>query len=467
MKIRTRFAPSPTGFLHIGGARTALYSWLFARRYQGSFILRIEDTDVKRLSSNSINSIIDGLNWLGITWDEGPFFQTKKLSYYCGIIQSMIFSGQAYKCYCSKERLKNVRESQMSQNKKPKYDGKCRKNKTSYKNNQPYVVRFRNPLKGSVIVKDEIRGKIIFQNKELDDLIIQREDGTPTYNFCVVIDDQDMNITHVIRGEDHINNTPRQINIMNALGFSIPSYAHLSLIVDKEGKKISKRNNLVDVMEYNRKGYLPEALVNYMLRLGWSNGNREIFSIEEVKKIFSFKDISVSSSKFDIEKLSWYNRFYIKKISVVQLSTLLKQQFLIMHVDINFGPDLKKLVELLRCRFNTIKDMADSCKIFYKKNIIFKDSYKEYVYLNTSTIVSYFYKKIKLIKKWDLESISLILKSVVVKFKVNFKELGVPLRIILIGKDSFFSVNTIIYLLGKSIVLLRIEEGLDWINKIN
>ncbi|WP_343152851.1 glutamate--tRNA ligase [Buchnera aphidicola] len=464
MKVRTRFAPSPTGFLHIGGARTALYSWLFAKKYKGSFILRIEDTDIKRLSSNAVKSIIDSLKWLGITWDEGPFFQIDKLSYYQNIIRSMISNGQAYKCYCSKERLENIRKLQISKNKKPKYDRKCRKNKIFYKKNQSYVVRFKNPLKGSVIVKDQIRGNIIFQNKELDDLVIQREDGLPTYNFCVVIDDRDMNITHIIRGEDHINNTPRQINIMNSLGINIPSYAHLSLIVDEKGKKISKRNNLVDVMSYHKKGYLPEALLNYMFRLGWSNGNREIFSIEEVKEVFDLKDISSSSSMFDMEKLSWYNRYYMKKISIDRLVLLLKNQFLIMNINIKFGPDLKELIKLLRFRFSTVKDMANECKIFYKENIILKDLNKQYIHLNTNAVVFCFYKKIKNIKSWDIESISFALKKVVEKFKINFKELAIPLRIILTGKENFFSINTIVFLLGKDVVLLRIKKGLNWIS---
>ncbi|WP_343189681.1 glutamate--tRNA ligase [Buchnera aphidicola] len=464
MKIRTRFAPSPTGLLHIGGARTALYSWLFAKRHKGSFILRIEDTDVKRSSSKAIKSITEGLIWLGIKWDEGPFFQVDKLSYYQRIIKSMILNKMAYKCYCSKERLEVLRKSKMLKKEKPKYDRRCRKIKQLYEDNRSYVVRFCNPLEGSVIVDDQIKGKIIFQNKELDDLIIQRVDGMPTYNFCVVIDDRDMKISHIIRGEDHINNTPRQINILKSLGADIPVYAHLPLIVDKKGKKISKRDNLIDIIEYSKKGFLPDSLVNYMLRLGWSNGDKEIFSIEEVKKIFNLKDISTSSSTFDIEKLSWYNRFYIRNASVDYLEDILKKQFSIMKVNLDNNPRLKDLIQFLRFRFDTIKDMALACSFFYEEHIVIKNIYKKYFFVNTKEILLYFFKKINSVKKWNVKEISLISKKILEKFKINFKDLAIPLRIILIGKDSSFPINVIVFLLGRKKVSLRIKKGLELIN---
>ncbi|KJG88385.1 glutamyl-tRNA ligase, partial [Yersinia pestis subsp. microtus bv. Ulegeica] len=307
MKIKTRFAPSPTGYLHVGGARTALYSWLFSRHLGGEFVLRIEDTDLGRSTQEAIDAIMDGMNWLNLDWDEGPYFQTKRFDRYNAVIDQMLDAGTAYRCYCSKERLEALREAQMANGEKPRYDGHCRDSQCTHGADEPSVVRFRNPQEGSVIFDDKIRGPIEFSNQELDDLIIRRTDGSPTYNFCVVIDDWDMEITHVIRGEDHINNTPRQINILKALGAPVPEYAHVSMILGDDGKKLSKRHGAVGVMQYRDDGYLPEALLNYLVRLGWSHGDQEIFSIEEMTQLFTLDAVSKSASAFNTEKLQWLN----------------------------------------------------------------------------------------------------------------------------------------------------------------
>nr|GME07298.1 glutamate--tRNA ligase [Ipomoea batatas] len=303
MKIKTRFAPSPTGFLHVGGARTALYSWLFARHHQGEFVLRIEDTDLERSTPEAIEAIMDGMNWLSLDWDEGPYYQTKRFDRYNAVIDEMQEAGTAYKCYCSKERLEALRETQMANGEKPRYDGRCRDSHEHHAADEPHVVRFRNPQEGSVIFDDQIRGPIEFSNQELDDLIIRRTDGSPTYNFCVVVDDWDMGITHVVRGEDHINNTPRQINILKAIGAQVPVYAHVSMILGDDGKKLSKRHGAVGVMQYRDDGYLPEALLNYLVRLGWSHGDQEIFSVKEMTALFS---LDACIRLFSRARMSWH-----------------------------------------------------------------------------------------------------------------------------------------------------------------
>lgn len=313
MTVKTRFAPSPTGFLHVGGARTALYSWLHARANQGEFVLRIEDTDLERSTQEAVDAILEGMEWLNLNWDEGPYYQTKRFDRYNEIIDGMLKNGTAYKCYCSKERLEAVREEQAAKGERQKYDGCCR-GAAPRAEGEPHVVRFLNPQGGSVVFDDQVRGRIEIANEELDDLIIRRTDGSPTYNFCVVIDDWDMGITHVIRGEDHINNTPRQINILKALGAPVPEYGHVSMILGDDGAKLSKRHGAVSVMQYRDDGYLPEALLNYLVRLGWSHGDQEIFSREEMIEFFNVHDINKAASAFNSEKLLWLNQHYIKSL---------------------------------------------------------------------------------------------------------------------------------------------------------
>ena len=366
MKIKTRFAPSPTGYLHVGGARTALYSWLFARHNDGEFVLRIEDTDLERSTPEAIEAIMDGMNWLNLEWDEGPYFQTKRFDRYNAVIDEMLEAGTAYKCYCSKERLDALREEQMANGEKPRYDGRCRHGHEHHADNEPCVVRFANPQDGSVIFDDQIRGPIEFSNQELDDLIIRRTDGSPTYNFCVVVDDWDMEITHVIRGEDHINNTPRQINILKALNAPVPVYAHVSMINGDDGKKLSKRHGAVSVMQYRDDGYLPEALLNYLVRLGWSSGDQEIFSREEMIKLFSLVAVSKSASAFNTDKLLWLNHHYINSMAPEYVATYLQWHIEQENIDTRNGPQLAELVTLLGERCKTLKEMAASSRYFYE-----------------------------------------------------------------------------------------------------
>ena len=312
MTIRTRFAPSPTGYLHVGGARTALFSWLYARRHGGTFILRIEDTDRERSTAESVDAILQGMTWLGLEYDEGPFFQTQRFPRYQEVIEQMLKQGTAYHCYCTKERLEMLRNEQTARKEKPRYDGKCRHGVANPPKDVPPVVRFRNSTDGAVMVEDLIRGRVTFRNAELDDLIIARSDGTPTYNFTVVVDDMDMRVTHVIRGDDHLNNTPRQMNMLQALGVTPPVYAHVPMILGPDGARLSKRHGAVSVMQYRDDGYLPEALLNYLVRLGWSHGDQEVFSVDEMVKLFDVTKVHSSAAAFNPEKLLWLNQHYIK-----------------------------------------------------------------------------------------------------------------------------------------------------------
>ena len=313
VKVRTRFAPSPTGYLHVGGARTALYSWLYAKHNNGEFVLRIEDTDLERSTPEATAAIIEGMEWLNLPWEHGPYYQTKRFDRYNQVIDEMIEQGLAYRCYCTKDRLEELRHTQEQNKEKPRYDRHCLHDH-SHSPDEPHVVRFKNPTEGSVVFDDAVRGRIEISNSELDDLIIRRTDGSPTYNFCVVVDDWDMGITHVVRGEDHINNTPRQINILKALGAPIPTYAHVSMINGDDGQKLSKRHGAVSVMQYRDDGYLPEALINYLVRLGWGHGDQEIFSREEMIKYFELDHVSKSASAFNTEKLQWLNQHYIREL---------------------------------------------------------------------------------------------------------------------------------------------------------
>lgn len=366
MKIKTRFAPSPTGYLHVGGARATLYSWLFARNHGGEFVLRIEDTDLERSTPEAIEAIMDGMNWLSLEWDEGPYYQTKRFDRYNAVIDQMLEEGTAYKCYCSKERLEALREEQMAKGEKPRYDGRCRHSHEHHADDEPCVVRFANPQEGSVVFDDQIRGPIEFSNQEPDDLIIRRTDGSPTYNFCVVVDDWDMEITHVIRGEDHINNTPRQINILKALKAPVPVYAHVSMINGDDGKKLSKRHGAVSVMQYRDDGYLPEALLNYLVRLGWSHGDQEIFTREEMIKYFTLNAVSKSASAFNTDKLLWLNHHYINALPPEYVATHLQWHIEQENIDTRNGPQLADLVKLLGERCKTLKEMAQSCRYFYE-----------------------------------------------------------------------------------------------------
>ncbi|MEM7017051.1 MAG: glutamate--tRNA ligase, partial [Pseudomonadota bacterium] len=350
MTIRTRFAPSPTGYLHIGGARTALFCWLYARKHDGQFILRIEDTDRERSTDESVQAILDGMAWLGLEADEGPFYQTHHFDRYKEVIQQLLDAGKAYHCYCSQERLDKLRAEQMEKKLKPRYDGHCRSLKTPPAGDIKPVVRFKNPTAGDVAFKDMIKGTIRISNEELDDLIIARSDGTPTYNLTVVVDDMDMNITHVIRGDDHVNNTPRQINILNALKAKIPEYAHAPMILGDDGQRLSKRHGAVSVLQYQQDGYLPHALLNYLVRLGWSHGDQEIFSMDELQSLFNINDVNRAPSAFNTEKLNWLNQHYIKNAPPADLAEPMAKQFAELNIDTSQGPAIEDAITLFQER---------------------------------------------------------------------------------------------------------------------
>ncbi|MGC0839047.1 glutamate--tRNA ligase [Pantoea agglomerans] len=466
MKIKTRFAPSPTGYLHVGGARTALYSWLFARHNQGEFVLRIEDTDLERSTPEAIEAIMDGMNWLSLDWNEGPYYQTKRFDRYNAVIDEMLEADTAYKCYCSKERLEALREEQMANNEKPRYDGRCRDSHEHHADDEPCVVRFRNPQEGSVIFDDQIRGPIEFSNQELDDLIIRRTDGSPTYNFCVVVDDWDMGITHVIRGEDHINNTPRQINILKAIGAQVPVYAHVSMILGDDGKKLSKRHGAVGVMQYRDDGYLPEALLNYLVRLGWSHGDQEIFSVAEMVELFTLDAVSKSASAFNTEKLQWLNHHYINTLPPEYVATHLQWHIEEQKIDTRTGPELAKLVALLGERCKTLKEMAASCRYFYEDFAEFDaDAAKKHLRPVARQPLEVVRDKLAAIEEWTAENVHQAIQSTADELEVGMGKVGMPLRVAVTGAGQSPGLDVTVEAIGRSRSVARIEQALAFISE--
>ncbi len=466
MKIKTRFAPSPTGYLHVGGARTALYSWLFTRHYDGDFVLRIEDTDLERSTKEAIDAIMEGMSWLSLNWDEGPYFQTKRFDRYNAVIDEMLEKGTAYRCYCSKERLEELREQQMAKGEKPRYDGKCRDCNTHYDVTEPHVVRFRNPQEGSVVFDDRIRGPIEISNDELDDLIIRRTDGSPTYNFCVVVDDWDMEITHVIRGEDHINNTPRQINILKALGAPIPEYAHVSMILGDDGKKLSKRHGAVSVMQYRDDGYLPEALLNYLVRLGWSHGDQEIFTREEMVEFFSLDAISKSASAFNTEKLLWLNHHYINTLPPEYVAVHLSWHIHEQGFNTRNGPQLVEIVKLLAERCKTLKEMALACRYFYEDFSSYdEDAAKKHLRPIARQPLETVLEKLSQLTDWSIAAIHKAIQDTADQLSVGMGKVGMPLRVAVTGMGQSPSVDATIHAIGRTRTLSRIQQALHYISQ--
>ncbi|WP_336277858.1 glutamate--tRNA ligase [Cronobacter dublinensis] len=464
MKIKTRFAPSPTGYLHVGGARTALYSWLFARHEGGEFVLRIEDTDLERSTPEAIEAIMDGMNWLSLEWDEGPYFQTKRFDRYNAVIDEMLAAGTAYKCYCSKERLEALREEQMEKGEKPRYDGRCRHGHEHHADDEPCVVRFANPQEGSVVFDDQIRGPIEFSNLELDDLIIRRTDGSPTYNFCVVVDDWDMEITHVIRGEDHINNTPRQINILKALGAPVPLYAHVSMINGDDGKKLSKRHGAVSVMQYRDDGYLPEALLNYLVRLGWSHGDQEIFSREEMIAHFSLDAVSKSASAFNTDKLQWLNHHYINTLAPEYVATHLQWHIEQENINTCNGPQLAELVKLLGERCKTLKEMAQTCRYFYEDFSEFDaDAAKKHLRPVARQPLEVVRDKLAALTDWTAENVHHAIQATADELEVGMGKVGMPLRVAVTGAGQSPGLDVTVHAIGKSRSVERINKALAFI----
>jgi len=466
--VRTRFAPSPTGYLHIGGVRTALFSWLFARKHRGIFILRIEDTDLERSTDEAIGIIIEGMKWLGLDHDEGPFYQTQRFDRYKEIIQKLIDSDHAYHCYCSKEELEIMRETAMARGEKPRYNGKCRDGVTNPPENIKPVVRFRNALDGEVIIDDQIQGRVVFQNSELDDLIIARSDGTPTYNLTVVVDDMDMQITHVIRGDDHLNNTPRQINIFNALGFSPPIYAHVPLILGPDGKRLSKRHGAVSVLEYREEGILPDALLNYLVRLGWSHGDQEIFSREEMIALFDISDVNKSAAAVNPEKLLWLNQHYLKTSPVESLVVPLTEQLKAIDIDPVTGPDLLRLIEVQRERCNTLKHMASDSQIFFRQFEDYDPQAAVKHLTNEAVVVLETLKNhLESVVEWSAPVLHEAVKAVADSLKLKLGKVAQPLRVALCGNAMSPSIDATLELLGRDKTLARISRAIKHIREHN
>nr|WP_294841299.1 glutamate--tRNA ligase [uncultured Methylotenera sp.] len=461
MTVRTRFAPSPTGFLHIGGARTALFSWAFAKKHQGDFILRIEDTDVARSTPEAVQAILDGMQWLGLSHDEGPFYQMQRMDRYKEVIQTMLANGSAYYCYCSKEELEALRETQMQQGVKPRYDGRWRPEEGKVlpapPQGIPPVIRFKNPKDGNVVWNDLVKGEISIANQELDDLIIARADGTPTYNFCVVVDDWEMGITQVIRGDDHVNNTPRQINMLMALGATIPQYAHLSMILGDDGQKLSKRHGAVSVMQYDDDGYLPEAVLNYLARLGWSHGDDEIFSMQQFCEWFDLDHITPSAAQFNTEKLRWLNAHYIKQADSDYLVNDQTKRLAKLGVQVAKTPNLAAVIELYKERAHTLNELASSIAYFYQKPVIDQAAADKHLTAEIKPAMQKLTAALATVE-WQAEAIHHAINDVVTEFQLKFPKVAMPLRLMLTGIAQSPSIDQVMVLLGRDEVTARMNE---------
>ena len=467
--IRTRFAPSPTGYLHIGGARTALFSWAYARRHGGSFVLRIEDTDLERSTQASEQAILDGMAWLGLSHDEGPYYQMQRLARYRQVAQQLLDEGKAYWCYASREELEAMREGQRARGEKPRYDGRWRPEpgKTlplSPQGVQP-VLRFKNPHEGEVTFHDLIKGPITVANAELDDLVLLRGDGVPTYNFGVVVDDWDMRITHVIRGDDHVNNTPRQINLLIALGAPLPQYAHVPMILGADGERLSKRHGAVSVMQYFEDGYLPEALLNYLARLGWSHGDDEVFSLERFCTWFDLAHVSRSPAKFNPEKLLWLNQQYLRAAADERLAALVEPRLAAQSLATAGGPPLNKLMGLLKERAATLVELADAASLFYRD-----------IHWNEAVLAEHLSEEAKpaLVAlrarlqdvAWERAALNDCLKTLTKEYGLKLPQLAMPLRVLVAGVPQTPAIDATLELLGRDKVLRRLDAGLARLTQV-
>ncbi len=459
--VRTRFAPSPTGFLHIGGARTALFSWAFARHHQGQFILRIEDTDLARSTPEAVQAILDGMQWLGLEHDDGPFYQTQRMDRYKAVIQEMLAAGTAYPCYATPEELEVMRAEQMARGDKPRYDGRWRPEPGKELPVVPVganpVIRFRNPLDGVVAWDDLVKGRIEISNRELDDLIIARADGTPTYNFCVVVDDWDMGITQVIRGDDHVNNTPRQINILQALGAPVPQYAHLSMILGDDGQKLSKRHGAVSVMQYDDEGYLPEAVNNYLARLGWSHGDDEVFSREQFVEWFDLNHITPSAAQFNTQKLNWLNAHYIKQADVDRLAADVRRRLALRQAQDTGVPSVESIVALYKDRAQTLVELTDAVEQLQGHPQPTDELKTQHLTPVTLPILAAFRAALVGID-WDVASISAALKATLAEHAAKMPALAMPVRLALAGQTQTPSVDALIALFPREEVLKRLDH---------
>lgn len=466
--LKTRFAPSPTGYLHIGGARTALFCWLFARKHGGSFVLRIEDTDRERSTPESIQAILDAMQWLQLDCDEGPYYQTDRFPRYREVIQQLLDNDQAYYCYCTKEELEAMRAEQMAQKLKPRYDGRYRDHKGPPREGVEPVVRFKNPLSGEVVIDDLVRGKIVINNAELDDLVIMRADGTPTYNFCVVVDDMDMAISHVIRGDDHINNTPRQINIFKALGVEPPQFAHIPMILGSDGSRLSKRHGAVSVMQYYEDGILPQALLNYLVRLGWSHGDQEIFSRTEMIELFDLDAVNKSASTFNQDKLLWLNQHYLKETPPEQLAELLLPHFQQAGINPDSGANLSDVVVAFRERAKTLKELVQVSTFLFKE-------FEEYdakaarknLTAEAAEPLQRLQQLLSELSDWQREKLHDIVQNVTEELGLKFGKVAQPLRLAITGGAPSPSIDETLALLGKEKTLARIQRALLFIGQMS
>jgi glutamyl-tRNA synthetase len=463
MTTRTRFAPSPTGYLHVGGARTALFCYLQARTDGGEFILRIEDTDLERSTAESTQAILDAMEWLGLDYDAGPFYQSKRFDRYGEQVEALLDKGRAYRCYCSKDRLAELRESQMAAGIKPRYDGRCRELSTIPENIDP-VIRFRNPDEGEVRFIDRVHGDLVFSNEELDDLVIARPDGSPTYNFTVVVDDIDMKISLVIRGDDHINNTPRQVNIYQALDAAVPDFAHVPMILGDDGARLSKRHGAVSVMQYRDEGYLPEALLNYLVRLGWSHGDQEVFSLEEMVSLFDIADVNKKASSFNTEKLNWLNQHWLRTLDADVVAGRLAFHFDQAGIDSSTGPRLQDLIAVQADRVKTLRELAEQSRSFYEDFEEYDPgAAKKHLRPVAAEPLSRIREVFAGLEDWTVELLDEAVKATAESMELNMGKIAQPLRVSLTGSGMSPSIGATLWLTGRERSLARIDRGLAFI----
>lgn len=463
MTVRTRFAPSPTGYLHVGGVRTALFAWLYAKKKAGQFILRIEDTDQTRSTQASVDAILEGMNWLGLDYDEGPFYQTERLERYQEVINQLVSNGQAYRCNCSKERLDELREKQMQAKMKPKYDGLCRDKQLSDRETD-FVIRFKNPIEGMVQFNDYVYGDIVVANQELDDLIIQKSDGMPTYNLAVVVDDLDMGITDVIRGDDHINNTPRQINLFRALNAEIPRFAHLPMILGDDGKRLSKRHGAVNIMQFKEQGYLPHTMLNYLVRLGWSHGDQEIFSMDDMIELFNLDHISKGGSAFSIEKLNWLNQHYLKNSAVDNLKQQLIPLLEAQGTDFSVGADLSDVIPEYVERCKTLAEMAEKIKYLYQDEVEYDETaVKKHLKDKARAPLQKAVELFQQIQNWQKETIHQAIDQLCEVLEIKMGKVAQPIRVAVTGSTMSPSIDITLSWLGKDKVINRLKQAIEQI----
>jgi len=466
MSIVTRFPPSPTGYLHIGGARTALYNWLYAKRFGGRMVFRIEDTDRERSTDAAVQAIFDGMRWLSLDWDEGPYFQTQRFDRYAVAIQQLLDEGRAYHCYCSRERLEELRATQMANKQKPRYDGRCRDRSGAPPAGVAPVVRLRTPQDGNVVVADRVHGDVVFANEELDDLIIARSDGTPTYHLTVVVDDLDMGITHVIRGDDHLNNTPRQIHILEALGGSRPVYAHVPMINGPDGKKLSKRHGAVSVMQYRDDGFLPDALLNYLARLGWSHGDQELFTREELIAYFDIDGINKAAASFAMDKLLWVNQHYIQTSPLPLLVDASRQFFTDAGLVEHTGPALDQAIEAQRTRARTLIDLADKSRPYYGDHVIFDPAaVTKQLTAATRPILQALREAFETVVEWEAQALHAVVDTVAQQLGVKMGQVAQPLRVALTGSTASPSIDVTLCLVGRERTCARLDSAIAHIDE--